>query len=295
MEIESRISQLEYTVQKKCLRLCRKVSGSNFYRFLGIRADVFETYRTKKRQYELVKSGKSWTRESNHLIRTAFDLVLAKKIHGVVINYIWTKFFNGKDVYSELCRLGEENGLRSLGRLYGRDYFHFELPQIFQGKSILCYAFSIINLLQKHDIRYRRMKPDECMYMAKKIEQERGKTRVDKNGAEYELPKSVLGSLEAAKELGYIEGFEKVKIKDWHGVDYPVLISQRNRYIGGNTAQRAAKKEKYLEVGEGIYGHVAVFDFFENKQLYVVSSSRSCPVYRISKLDAISATYKIKL
>lgn len=293
MERNNKISALEYTAQKKVLQFSRAISKHLLFRSLGIKGEVFETGRTKERQRELLRTKKTWTMDSYHLNGLAFDVVLSIKKQGVVQKYIWENFYKGKKIYDVLSKLGLKVGLRSLGYTHKQDYFHFEMPQVFQRNAPHCYGYAIVNCIQKHSKKWRSETKTVCSLRASNI--------VDYI-EEYRLLKGVPGALEAAKYLGYIKSyshFDPRDVTDWESLNgRKLIISQKRKIMGSSSSRRWKKHKENISRGFGIFNHCAVFSFYESGKLWLINSHQEYPCYDIETSianDVIEELYEIEI
>jgi len=278
---QTKISLLAKPMMKLAQRFPIEVSGSLFFRSLGIKADIFETYRSKERQKELLDKGKSWTLDSMHCKGLAIDIVLAEKEQGIVQEYIWHEVFKGEKIYEVLSRMGVSAGFRSLGYSYGTDYYHLELPITFQGNAPHCYAFAIVNCLQKHKKEWRALHANICAVRAANIVQ---------YIEEHKLLRGLPGALQAARALGYIGGFGSFKPKDvntWTELNgRMLLISQKKKNMG--KVNRWKQHAKNIEAGLGIFNHATCFCHYEGGKITVRNSHEKYPTYDLdtSLLDS---------
>ena len=292
------LSDVQFPTQKHALRLGTAIVKSDYFRHLNLRGEVFEGYRTASRQAWLFAHGKSQTPRSMHQLGLAIDMVLTQQDAKYIKKFIWNTnlLFGGikYKIYEELVRLGVEIGFRSLGLTYNYDYYHFEIPIIFQGSSPHCYAYAIVNCIQKGDIKWRQETQLQCKAKAEKIasliEQEK-------------LPRSVESALSIAIRLGYIKGYTKQSprdIEDYNILNkFNVVISQKNKnFQAPNSLTEWVIHKKNMEAGIGILNHATCLEEHIEGKLHCRNSHEPYPHYTIDThkvKEAVQAFYFLEL
>lgn len=209
-------------------------------------------------------------KDTRHYNGTAFDIAIGKGFWGRLTTLIWGK----TKVLEYVCKVANRVGLRSLGLVYGRDYYHFEMPIAFQGQQTNCYAYSIANAMQKvrYNDRYYSDKPFH--FMAKEITETMDKTMIPspiKGRGDAPMQNTLKNALTTALTLRYIKGFQKIKVGDLKNGMLAVV------------AQKSVGVPKYIK-HKGYRGHAYTFEAKDLKgRLYFRNSYFDDPIIQVDR------------
>jgi len=222
-----------------------------------------------------------------HYQRVAFDLVLAKKLGRKFTDLIWSRFYQGENLYARVGAIATDVGFRSFESSYQADSFHFELPIVMQPEDVgSCFAFSLINAKQKIEKSWRVKKKDECWKVANKL-------YLDHKAIGGSHPRDVFP---LAVEKGIITGFERVSIEDRK--DHSFWKKNARKGVVIFQRQRATSKSRLenIQEGKGIEGHAYVYDSYDHntKGLWCRNSHSDVAMFLLTDLSVIGAAYIIR-
>lgn len=287
---QDKLSLLTPEMRRITTRIMRRIAGDKDFRMRSVLGDAFETLRTKKRQSWLFRNKRSKTLDSYHIFGMAVDVVLSEKglSKGIfrVLSYIWNS-----PLYEEMNEIMLEEGLRSLGATHNYDLYHGEMPIIFQGSAPHCYAYVVINAMQKVSTLWRLASKKHCYESAKRIQEIISRDK---------MLTSVGSALEVAMNLGWIKGFTKVDKDTWNDMDWwahhnkeGIIISQKRRRLGKTSSERWKKHKARMEEGKGIANHTSVFGFANPQGIHTRNSHKPYPTYILKDTSEIQAVYQI--
>ncbi len=278
------LSLLRRLAFKRYFLVKKAVQKDPLFRECGASIKITETGREEARQRALYREGKTWVKKSRHQIGCAFDIVPVKGKGKRIDEYLW----NEKKLYTRMAEIAVECGMRNLGISYGSDFYHCEIPQIWQeGKT--CFAYVVINALQQVSEKHRRMKIGELELMAKMIE-ETIKVR--------KLTPSVRSALTVSKDLGFIHDFKKIDVPqtttEWRTMNGRCLIISQKYKTARTKKLRERLKKEWMDKGLGVPQHTVAFGGCDNAIL-CVNSWEELPTYEIYSFTGIGALYEVFL
>jgi len=269
--MNNKYSSLSYLTRKKVFELARLVASDEVFNRKGQSIRMTEGLRSREDQVKYVREGKSFTMESYHLLGLAGDFVVAKKWYTKVIEVFWRDSYSWK----RFGELAVEAGFRSYGVTHKWDHGHVEAPQIWQRNAPHCFAFVVLNLLQKISPKWRTYSKDRCYFVANSI--------ADSVSMNKMVP-SVKSALQLAKKSGIIKDFKKVKLTPddfLRSKQRHLIISQKRKVMGSNRSVRWKKHADNIADGKGIYNHTSLVGTATPDGIWMINSHKKYPEYLI--------------